>query len=156
MGQEGDEVKGESCIWWHGLILGIASFLVFLVGVSIYVFFRNIDNMLIFNFFPKPLFLSSLYISINNDLIWSNMFIYNLPYGLWCLSGLLLVRAIWLHNSKWRKIYSGIFITTVMLYVVLKLPGIIPGTFDIFDLFFMGFFAFLESLIFKMFIRRYL
>jgi hypothetical protein len=72
------------------------------------------------------------------------------------MSGLLLLRGIWLHNIKWRAIYGGIFIAIVMFYVILKLPGIIPGTFDIIDLVIMGFFAFLESMIFKMFIRRYL
>jgi hypothetical protein len=84
------------------------------------------------------------------------MFIYNLPYGLWCLSGLLLVRAFWLKNTKWGLIYSGIFIAVVMSYVVLKLPEIIPGTFDVLDILFMGFFAFLESIIFYKFMRRYL
>jgi hypothetical protein len=79
-----------------------------------------------------------------------------MPYGLWCLSGLLLLRGIWLHDVKWRAIYGGIFIAIVMSYVFLKLPKITPGTFDILDLVFMGFFAFIESLIFNMFIRRIL
>jgi len=134
----------------------VSSVVAFLGGVAIYAFFRNINNMTLFHFFPKPLFLASLYNPIKTESIWSNMFIYNLPYGLWCLSGLLLVRGIWLHNEKWRAIYSGIFIAIVMSYVVLKLPGITSGTFDVLDLIFMGFFAFIESLIFNMFIRRYL
>lgn len=133
-----------------------SSLVVFLGGVAIYAFFRNTNNMGIFHFFPKPLFLTSLYNPIKTESIWSNMFIYNLPYGLWCLSGLLLVRGVWLHNAKWRAIYSAIFIAMVMTYVILKLPGITPGTFDILDLVFMGFFAFIESLIFNMFIRRIL
>jgi len=132
----------------------IAAFIAFMGGVCIYTFFRNIDNMVIFRFLPKPSFLNSLYSPIKTDSILTNMFIYNLPYGLWCLSGLLFVRAVWLLNAKWRSIYSGIFIAIVMFYVILKLPGIIPGTFDILDLLFMGFFAFLESIIFNMFIRR--
>jgi hypothetical protein len=131
-----------------------AAFAVFFGGAAIYAFFRNINNMALFHFFPKPSFLNSLYSPIQSETIWSNMFIYNLPYGLWCLSGLLLVRAIWLHNAKWRAIYSGVFITIVMSYVFLKLPGITPGTFDVLDLIFMGFFAFVESLIFNLFIRR--
>jgi len=134
----------------------IASPVVFIGGIAIYAFFRNINNMILFRFFPKPSFLSSLYIPIKTDSIVFYMFIYNLTYGLWCLSGLLLVRAIWLHNTKWRAIYGGIFIAVVMSYVLLKIPGIIPGTFDVLDLIFMGFFAFLESIIFNMFIRRYL
>jgi len=134
----------------------IASILAFLGGAAIYAFFRNINNMIMFRFFPKPSFLTSLYIPVKTDSILFNMFIYNLPYGMWCLSGLLLVRAVWLHNAKFRAVYSGIFITVVMSYVLLKLPGIIPGTFDALDLIFMGFFAFIESIIFNMFIRRYL
>ena len=132
----------------------IAAFMAFLVGVAIYAFFRNINNMILFHFFPKPLFLASLYNPIKTETIWSNIIIYNLPYGLWCLSGLFLVRGVWLHNEKWRAIYSGIFITIVMLYVILKIHGITPGTFDVIDLIFMGFFAFIESFIFYMFIRR--
>ena len=138
------------------IVYCVSSVVAFLGGAAIYAFFRNINNMTLFHFFPKPLFLASLYNPIKTESIWSNMFIYNLPYGLWCLSGLLLVRSNWLHNEKWRVIYSGIFITIVMSYVVLKLPGITHGTFDVLDLIFMGFFAFIESLIFNMFIRRYL
>jgi len=134
----------------------IASFIAFLGGVAIYAFFRKNNNMALFRFIPRPSFLDSLHIPIQSDSIWSNMFIYNLPYGLWCLSGLLLIRTVWLLNAKWRAIYGGIFIFMVMLYVILKLPGIIPGTFDVLDIIFMGSFAFIEGIIFKLFIRRYL
>jgi len=132
----------------------VAAFTAFMGGVCIYAFFRNIDNMVMFKFFPKPSFLTSLYNPIKLDSIWTNMLVYNLPYGLWCLSGLLLVRAVWLHDAKWRTVYSSFFIAVAMSYVLLKLPGIIPGTFDVLDLIFMGFFAFLESIIFNLFIRR--
>jgi hypothetical protein len=132
----------------------IAVFLTLFGGMSIYAFFRNINNMILFQFIPKPSVLVSLYIPIKSDSIWSNMLIYNLPYGLWCLSGLLLVRAVWLKNAKWQKIYKSIFIVIVMSYVILKLPGVIHGTFDVLDLLFIGFFAFLESIFFILFIRR--
>jgi len=112
--------------------------------------------MAMFRVFPKPSFLSSLYTPLQTASIWSNMLIYNLPYGLWCLSGLLFVRAVWLTDTKWGNIYGSVFIAIVMSYVFLKLPGIIPGTFDVLDLVFMGSFAFLESIIFNMFIKRYL
>ena len=129
---------------------------IFLGGVAIYAFFRNINNMIIFQFFPKPLFLNSLYTPLKTNTVWSDMFIFNLPYGLWCFSGLLFIRAIWINNIKWRQIYGGIFIAILMFYVILKLPKVTPGTFDVLDLLFMGFFAFIESIIFNMFIRRYL
>jgi len=136
------------------LLYFIAAFVAFLAGVSIYAFFRNINNMILFRFIPKPSFLVSLYSPINSHSIWADMLIYNLPYGLWCLSGLLLVCAIWLNNAKWQAIYKGIYIAIVMSYVILKLPGVVHGTFDVLDLLFIGFFAFLESIFFTLFIRR--
>ena len=148
------ETQGVNPIKRLRLVYCIASFMAFFGGVVIYAFFRNINNMAMFRFFRKPSFLGSLYTPLDTESIWNYMLIYNMPYGLWCLSGLLLVRAVWLKNARWGTIYSGIFIAVVMSYVVLKLPGIIPGTFDILDLVFMGFFAFLESIIFNKFIRR--
>jgi len=132
----------------------IAAFLAFLTGAAIYAFYRNINNMALFDFIPKPKILVSLYNPIKTETIWSNMFIYNLPYGLWCLSGLFFVRSVWLQNEKWRAIYSYIYIAIVMSYVLLKIPRITTGTFDVLDLIFMVTFAFIESLIFKMFINR--
>jgi len=136
------------------LALLIAAITALLGGICIYTFYRNTDNMVIFKFIPKPSFMNIVYTPLQTDSIWVCIFIYNLPSGLWCLSGLFLIRAIWLHNAKWGLIYRSIFIALTMFYVVLKLPGIIPGTFDILDLVLMGFFAFLESIIFYMFIRR--
>jgi len=149
-------VNGKKYLLKLKLAYCVMAFMAFGGGICIYAFFRNINNMVMFKFFPKPSFFNTLYIPLNTNSIWIYMFIYNLPYGLWCFSGLLLVRSIWLHNEKWRKIYRGIFIAVVMFYVILKLPRIILGTFDVLDLLFMGFFAFLESIIFNLFIRRYL
>jgi len=148
------EISGKNKIRRLKLAYCIAASAAILGGMAIYAFFRNTDNMRLFQYFPKLSFQNSLKISVKPDSIWSNMFIYNLPYGLWCLSGLLFIRAVWLTNTKWRKIYGGIFIAIVMSYVFLKLPGFIPGTFDILDLVFMCLFAFIESIIFIMFIRR--
>jgi len=132
----------------------IAALLAFFSGVAIYAFLRNINNMVLFNFFPKNPFISSLYIPGKTGTLWSDIFRYNLPDGLWCLSGLLLVRAVWLNNAKWRVIYIGIFIGAALSFEILQLSENILGTFDVLDLVFMGFFAFIESIIFNMFIRR--
>ena len=130
------------------------AFIALLGGIAIYAFFRNINNMFLFRFIAKPLFLNLIYTPIKTETIWSQIIIFNLPYGLWCLSGLLLIRAVWLNYSRWRVIYSGIFMIIVTSYVFLKLPGFIPGTFDVLDIFIMFFFASLESIIFNIFIRR--
>jgi hypothetical protein len=136
------------------LVYNIASIVVILNGITIYVFFRDTNNILLFHYFPKLSFINIIYFPINANPVLSNMFIFNLPYGLWCLSGLLFVRAVWLTNTKWGNIYSIVFTIILMSYVFLKLPKLIPGTFDVLDLLFIGFFAFLESIIFNMFIRR--
>jgi len=132
----------------------IAAFLALLGGMAIYAFFRDINNMLLFHFFPNSPFLNSLYFPFKADSTWSNVLLYNLTDGLWCLSGLLIIRAIWLTNIRWSTIYGGIFIAMVLSFEALQLSGNIPGTFDVLDLAFMGIFAFLESIIFKLLIRR--
>jgi len=123
-------------------------------GMAIYVFFRDTKNILLFHYLPRWSFINTLYSPINFNSIWSDMFIFNLPYGLWCLSGLLVIRAVWLTEKNWRNIYRIVYITIVMSYVFLKLPGIIPGTFDVLDLVFMVSFAFLEDIFFIIFVRR--
>jgi len=128
--------------------------LALLCGMALYFFFRDTTNMFLFRYFPKLSFMNTSFFTIKADSIWSYMLIYNLPYAFWCLSGLLFIRGIWLSDTKRGNIYSITFFVIVMSYVVLKLPGIIPGTFDLLDLVFMGSFAFMESLFFHMFIRR--
>jgi hypothetical protein len=115
----------------------IAAIAVLFSGMAIYILFRNTKNMLLFRYLPRWSFMNTLYFPINSDSIWSDMFIFNLPYGLWCLSGLFFVRAVWLTKKKWGNIYGIVYIAIVMSYVLLKLPGIIPGTFDVLDLVFM-------------------
>jgi len=148
------EIRRANNIGRLKLAYYIAAFLTFLGGVTVYAFLRDINNMILFHFFPKIPFLSTLYVPVKTDALWPNIFRNNLPDGLWCLSGLLLVRAIWLHNAKWRAIYGGIFIAIALSFEISQLSGNMPGTFDALDLVFMGLFAFLESIIFNMFIRR--
>lgn len=148
------ELYGKNKIRPLKLAYYIAAIAAILSGMAIYIFFRNNNDMLLFHLLPKPLFINTLYFPITAGSIWSDMFIFNLPYGLWCLSGLLFIRAVWLNNIKWGNIYGIIYFAIVTSYVFLKLPGIIPGTFDILDLVFMVFFAFLERIIFIKYIRR--
>ena len=148
------KLRGGNYIRRLRLVYCFASFMAFLGGAAIYVFFRNSNNMTLFRFFPKPSVLGSLYTPLHTVSIWNYVFVFNLPYGFWCLSGLLFIRAVWLADTKWGNIYGIVYIAIVMSYIFLKLPGIIPGTFDILDLAFMGTFAFLERIVFNMFNRR--
>jgi hypothetical protein len=131
-----------------------AALTAFLGGVAIYAFFRNIDNIVLFRFFSKPAFLDSPRIPLRTGTIWGYLFVFNLPHGLWCLSGLLVIRAIWLTNTKWRAIYGGIFIAAISSLEIAQLIGNRVGTFDVLDLASYGVSAFVESITYNKFIRR--
>jgi len=124
-----------------------------LVGLSIYAFFRN-HNMLIFNFFSKPSFLESIYISIADDNFFISILLYNLPDGLWFLSGILIIRAVWLANEKCRLIYFCIFLLAALVMEISQISLNIHGTFDFLDIAFMVLFAIAENLIFIKYINR--
>ena len=128
--------------------------LAFLGGIAIYIFFRD-HNVVLFQIFPKPTFLAAIpHIPFNTDTIWGYLFVFNLPHGLWCLSGLLVIRAIWLTNIKWRAIYGGIFILAISSLEISQLSEKMQGTFDVFDLTSYGVFAIVESITYNVFVKR--
>ena len=130
-----------------------AAFLVFLGGAAIYVFFRNHD-VLLFQVFPKPLFLETLRFPVRTNNILMSMFLFNLPDGLWFLSGLLIIRAVWLANHKWRAVYACLFAFIALFMEILQIFENIPGTFDVLDIVFMAFFGFAENVIYNIFAKR--
>ena len=136
------------------MTLCVTALLAFFSGVAIYACFRNINNMLLWQFLPKPKLQDLELIHINTNSIWLYLFSYNLPNGLWCLSGLLLIRASWLTNKKYEISYRVIWISATAIFEIMQLVEIIPGTFDLLDLASIGIFAFLESIIFTMFVKR--
>ena len=135
------------------LIYLLIALLAFFAGTAIYTFFRN-HNIVLFHVFPKPSFLNMLYFPVRTDSKIMSMFIFNMPNGLWFLSGLLVIRAVWLTNQKWRTIYFYIFALIALSMEFLQLSRSIPGTFDVLDIVFMALFAFAESVICNMLIKR--
>jgi len=135
------------------LMYCFAAFFSFLSGIAIYVFFRS-HNLVLFQFIPQPPFLSSLRVPLRTDTILGYLFTFNLPHGLWCLSGLFVIRAIWLTNIKWRAVYGGLFLVAISSLEISQLSEKRYGTFDALDLVFYGVSAFAESVIFNMFTRR--
>lgn len=135
------------------LVYCLAAFLFFLCGMAIYTFFRD-SNFLLFRIFPKPPFLDNLYIPVKTSSVLILFLIYNLPDGLWFLSGLMIIRAVWAGNNKWRIIYSGIFFLMALLLEVFQFSGCIPGTFDIFDIITMILFAFAEGAVCNIFFMK--
>jgi hypothetical protein len=124
-----------------------------LSGILLYVAFRNTDPI-IYNWFGKPGFITLFSIPTEIKTTIPPLFIYNLPDGLWLLSGVLLIRSIWLTEKKWCAIYLAIFYLLAVVIEMLQLCKNIPGTFDVVDLLFMGFTAFAENILFYLFIKR--
>jgi hypothetical protein len=108
----------------------------------------------LFRFLPKPPFLGVPRVAVNTGSIWAYLFVYNLPHGLWCLSGLSVIRAVWLTNAKWAAIYGGVFIVIISALEISQLLESRIGTFDPLDLASYGVFAFVESMTYYTFIRR--
>jgi len=133
---------------------GLLALLFLFMGMCIYLLFRDLNNIALFDWMSKPSFLATPLISLNTDTIWGYLFVFNLPHGLWCLSGLLIIRAIWLTGVKWRAVYGGIFLTIISAIEISQLSENRHGTFDVLDLASYGVSAFLESVTYNKFIKR--
>jgi hypothetical protein len=79
---------------------------------------------------------------------------YNLPDTLWFVSGILLLRFIWFLKTKEQKIYVSCLYGIGTILEISQLSGKIPGTFDVLDVLFMGIGAFVEGLLYNIFVRR--
>ncbi|MDR1786398.1 MAG: hypothetical protein LBR23_08085 [Spirochaetaceae bacterium] len=121
------------------------------LGAALYGVFRNGD-MLVFSLVPKPAFFGSLYRSVHNT-AFGDFVVYNVPDGLWFLSGLFALRALWL-NSVWFTRYGVVFSIAGLGLEVSQIFKTIPGTFDVLDVLCMGMSAFLESVIYTLVTRR--
>jgi len=143
----------------------LLSLLLLIIGMSIYLFFRNLNSIVLSTWIPRPslmdtpfdsccscaghtipLFLNTLRISIDTSTILGRLFVFNLPHGLWSLAGLLAIRAIWLTDVKWRAVYGGIFLVVISALEISQLSEARHGTFDVLDLASYGVSAFVESM----------
>ena len=130
-----------------------AGFAALFSSFAIYAFFWNL-NMILFRFIPKPAFLDMFFIPVKSDSMARSVLLFNLPDGLWFLSGALFIRALWLANAKWHFLYFGIFAAAALALEMMQIFPAMLGTYDALDILFMGIFAFLESFIFNFFIKR--
>jgi len=113
-------------------------------GFLIYFFFRN-ENLLVYKWLE--------FLPANNNVIifshpsfLTDFFCYNLPDGLWLLSCLLFLRAVWYKTPKYFLIYKLCFLIIAFLFEISQVFDCIAGTFDVFDLITMGSVALLESI----------
>jgi hypothetical protein len=78
-----------------------------------------------------------------------SFFVYTLPDGLWLLSGILFIRAVWRGKQKTSAIYALVFCLIAVLFEMFQLFEKVPGTFDVFDVVLMVSIAFIEGIIFR-------
>jgi hypothetical protein len=125
-----------------------------LCGVAVYTFFREVSNFVLFCFFPKPGFLNGLPLHIDNGNFAVSFFIFHCPDILWLLSGIFFIRSVWLADKKWMQIYIFVFSLAAVANELSQIPAGIPGTFDVFDLLSLCVTAFMESVLYHLFIHR--
>jgi hypothetical protein len=139
-----NKVNAARLAW---IIAGICS-LVF--GVLIYYFFRT-RELLLLNWFTIKIDNSALL--PKQGPFWS-FFAYNLPDGLWLISGFMLIKAIWWNEGKFYHVYKNIFCLSAFGFELLQILPNIPGTFDVLDLILMMTICFLESILHKFCFKR--
>jgi len=125
------------------------SFFSLVSGVLCYMLFRNSD-LLINDIFG----IQFINIIVLDNFIFIDFIRYNFPDGLWMLSGILLLRSIWVNNQKTSQIYVCVFVLFAFLFETSQNFNIIPGTFDVLDLITMGIIALFEQIIYKINFRR--
>jgi hypothetical protein len=135
------------------IFYGLLSFLTLVSGMGIYLLFRDMSNMIIFTWFPKNELFETVFIQIEQPII-SYIVKFNLPDMLWFVSGIMLFRFIWFYKFREQKIYVRSFYILGAAFEISQLSKNIPGTFDWFDLLFMGMGAFVECLLYNFFIGR--
>jgi len=86
-------------------VYGVLSFISLIIGMAIYLFFRDFD-MVLFHLLPKPHFLAGFFIPVPSS-VFSSVFLYNLPDALWFLSGIYLIKV------TQRYSYTGTYILTI-------------------------------------------
>jgi hypothetical protein len=120
-----------------------------IIGVFSYFLFRDSD-LLIFNWLRiHPLKLTNRNGLFNNEVPY--IIKYNIADGLWFLSGVLFIRAIWITDRKICKVYMFCFYAIAAFLEILQLTNYIPGTFDMADILICVTIALLEQCIDKLY-----
>jgi len=127
--------------------------LLLLMGIAIYLFFRDVSNLVILARIPAPEFARNMYIQLPPSIL-SDIVRYNLAGMLWFVSGILFLRFMWFHKTTTQRAYIGCFYVMGALFEISQLSERVTGTFDVLDLLFMGIGAFVEGLLYTFFVKR--
>jgi hypothetical protein len=80
------------------------------------------------------------------------IFLGSAPSGLWLLSGILLIRSVWIGEAKWCGRYVLCLCALAILFEALQVSEYIPGTFDLFDMTALSLAAVFEGIVYTFFI----
>jgi hypothetical protein len=121
-------------------------------GFMVYYFLRENDLLIYqwFHFLPQ----NNNTITFSDKSFWLDFLRYNLPDGLWLLSILLFLRAIWHNDQKTFLIYKLCIIVIGFTFEILQVFDAVPGTFDFLDLATMGSIALVESVVHKILLTK--
>jgi len=134
-------------------LIGLLSFLSLIIGMLIYFLFRDLNNMILFAWIPKPEFAGTVLLPLGSSVL-SNILKFNLPDTLWFLSAILFLRFIWFNKTKIQKAYIHFYYAIAAIFEISQVSKKVPGTFDWMDLLFMGIGAFVEGLLYNNFAKR--
>jgi len=132
---------------------GLLSLGTLLAGMVIYFLFRDLNNIVLFSWIPKPVFLEAVLVPLQHS-VPANFLRYHLPDTLWFLSAILFLRFLWFYKAKTQAVYIMCFYGIAFALEMSQLSQKVPGTFDVLDLLFLGISALVESLLYKFFITR--
>lgn len=134
-------------------VYGLSSLVALMLGMVIYLFFRDLSTMILFSWIPKPQFLEAVLVPLQSSLC-TDILRFNVPDMLWFVSAILFFRFIWFYKIEIQRIYIVCFYVIGCVFEISQLSEKVPGTFDWLDLLFMGMGAFVEGLLYKFFISR--
>jgi len=122
------------------------------LGFLIYYCFRSGDMLIHqwFDFLPR----NTAAIALSHPSVFIDFVRYNLPDGLWLLSGLLFLRVVWHEQPETFLIYRRCFLCMAFLLEIAQVFNSVPGAFDIFDVVTMGSIALLERILYKVHLIR--
>jgi hypothetical protein len=136
-------------------VYGLLSILSLVLGMCIYLLFRDMSNILLFEWLPETEFTKNVFMPLEPS-VFFNILKYNLPDMLWFVSGILFLRFIWFCRFREQKIYISCFYITGAVFEISQFSRKIPGTFDFLDLLFMGIGAFVEGFTYNFFAKKWL
>jgi uncharacterized membrane protein len=103
---------------------------------------------------PKPVFWDLCRIPVNAKGGFLSVLAGSGPDCLWLLSGIFVLRGLWFFEQKQQAVYIVIFYFIAAGYNAGQYFGIVPGTFDFFDLLTMSGIALTEGIVFYFFIKN--